>query len=457
MFTPSAKLVPLGAVSRPPPPSSRIESIPYETLMHIMQFTVFDPGPPYNTLFAALRLSHVSRHFRFVAHGASELWTLICPNFPLADDQVQFWLEVLARSKARLLNVVINVQVEILGATQPYSTFLEAVVNHSDRWRKFEITSKVWEPIGLFLDHSRRLVLLPRLEELTLHHSDDPGRTANREEVSAPRFHNILFGKDVVAPKLNIVKLGATYFDHSSIRSIAKDLVELHFENHTYPRTSDVPEMIIDLLRASPRLQVLTLTSVNLQFDNFPSPVELRYLRKLEFRGLPRNVVLLSLVRVPALEVLYLGECRFAAGPGSAVLPSLFTAELTLRALIGFFTSPENSRWYWRAGGLRELSLEYTHCSVAREAKRFLRLTVNVETLRTSCSAILPILANHPEILPNLQHLVVKSSIFYDWDLFSVILTNRPDVTFSVEGDLTPDGERLYNTLKGTHNITLCP
>ena len=424
--------------------------------MHIMQFDVSDPDLPYNTFSAVLRLSHVSRHFRFIAHNTSELWTLVCPKFPLLDDQALFWLEVLARSKARLLDIAINVQVETLRVIQPYMTFLEAVVNHSNRWRKFEITSETWEPIDLFLDHSRHLALLPRLEELILHHSHDPGRTANWEEASTPRFHNTLFGKDVVAPMLNIVKLGATYFDYSSIRSIAKDLIELHFENHTYPRTSDVPEMITDLLRASPRLQVLTLTSVNLQFDNFPSPVELLYLRQLEFRGLPRNVDLLSLVRVPALEVLYLGECRFAASLGSAVLPSPFTAVLTLGALTGFFTSPENSRWYWRAGGLRELSLEYTHC-LAREAKRFLRLTVNVETLRTSCSAILLILANHPEILPNLQRLVVKSSIFHDPYLFSVILTNRPGVTLSVEGDLTLDGERLYNTLKGTHNIILCP
>ena len=33
------------------------------------------------------------------------------------------------------------------------------------------------EPINLFLGQSRHLVLFPKLEELTLHHSEDPGRT----------------------------------------------------------------------------------------------------------------------------------------------------------------------------------------------------------------------------------------------------------------------------------------
>ena len=72
-----------------------------------------------------------------------------------------------------------------------------------------------------------------------------------------------------------------------------------------------------------------------------------------------------------------------------------------------------------------------------------------------SSSIIFPILARNPEILPNLQHWVVKNSIFCDLYPISAILTGRPGVTLSVEGDLTEDGERLYNALKDTHIITL--
>ena len=185
---------------------------------------------------------------------------------------------------------------------QPYRAFLEAMIGHSNRWRKFKITSKTWESIDLFLSESRCLALLPRLEELILHHSDDPGRTANWEDDALnPRFHNILFSEDVVAPMLNIVKLGATYFDYSRMRSLAKDLLELHFENHTYPHTSDIPKMIIDLLRASPKLQDLTLVSLKVQFIDWPPPVELQYLRRLEFRGTPQSARhLLSLFHVPS-------------------------------------------------------------------------------------------------------------------------------------------------------------
>ena len=101
-----------------------------------------------------------------------------------------------------------------------------------------------------------------------------------------------------------------------------------------------------------------------------------------------------------------------------------------------------------------ELSLEYTHCR-AQGVERLLRLTLNVETLHMSSSAIFPILANNPEILPNLRHWVVKSSIFCPPHPFSAILNDRPGVTLSVEGDLAQDSEHLYNALKDTHNITL--
>ena len=450
---PSAKPVLQQTAGDFSPLSSPIESIPNEILIRVMKLAVPGPDLPRNAFSATIRLSHVSRRFRFVANNTSELWKVICPKFPLTYDQVQFWLDVLARSGARSVDILIHTKGEFRGAVQPYRAFLEAVVSHSDRWRKFEITSKTWEPIDLFLDQSRHLVLLPGLEELTLHHADDPGRVTNwGGEVSSSRFRNILFGKDTAAPMLKIIKLGATYFDYSRMRSLAKDLVELHLENHTYPPTSDVPEMIIDMLRASPRLQVLTVTSLNMQFNNWPQPVELRDLERLEFRGFPQNAEhIFSVLRVPSLKVLVLGRCRFAAEE-TVTMPPVFAANSTMRILIDLFTSSANSPWCWRAGGLRELSLEYSRCS-AREVVRFLRQTSNVETFHASSPAMLHVLANNPGILPNLRHWVVKSSIFCAPRPFSAILTDRPGVTLSVEGDLTRDGERLHDTLKDTHNI----
>ena len=422
-----------------------------------MRLVVSDPGLPHNAFSAALGLSHVSQHFRRIAHGASELWTFICPRFPLTPNQVELWLDVLFRSKSRSIDVVVNVQVTSLGVVQLYEAFLEAVIGHSNRWRKFEITSDTWEPIDLFLRLSPHLVLLPGMEELALYHSKDPGRMDNWEhEDPSPRFHNILFDEDVVAPVLNVIKLGATYLDYFRMRSLAKDLVELHVENHTYPHASDVPNMIIDLLRASPRLQVLVLASLNIQFITWPRHVELPHLRRLEFRGFPNNALhLLSLLRVPELEVLCLGGCRFAADPGPNTIPPIFAADETMRFMIGFFVSPENARWYWRAGGLKELSLEYSQC-LPREVTRLLRLTRNIETFHMSCPAIFSVLIENPGILPNLRHLVVNASIFYDTsNPYSAILANRPGVTFSVKGVLTQDGELFYNALKDTLDITL--
>jgi hypothetical protein len=342
-----------------------------------------------------------------------------------------------------------------MGVVDSYETFLGEVIDHSYRWRKFEITSRTREPIGDFLWRSRHLVLLPRLEELIIHNLEDPGRIPN--EGLTPRFHNPLFGKDLVAPMLHTIKFGATYIDYSQMRSIVKNLVELHFENHTYPPTSPVSEMIIDLLRASPSLQTLTLASMHVQFPGQPTPVELPHLSRLEFRGYPDDALsLLSLLRVPALEVLHLGESRFGAnvGPGQLAMPPRYVANETMRTVILFFTMIPEIRQYWRASGLREISLDYSDC-VPREVERLLRLAPNVETFRVSCAKMLPVLVEKREILPNLRHLVVKSSTFCDPDLFSQILALRPDVTLTIEGELTQDGKRLYHALKDTDNVVL--
>lgn len=144
MFTLPAKPIPSRSVEDPPLHLSYIPSIPDEFPVQAMQPTAPNPGLPRNFFSATLRLPRVSRHFMSIAHSTSELWTLIYPNFPMTDDQVLFWLDVLARSKARLIDVVVNVQTGTTAATQPYKAFIGAAVNLSDRWRKFEIKSDTW-------------------------------------------------------------------------------------------------------------------------------------------------------------------------------------------------------------------------------------------------------------------------------------------------------------------------
>jgi len=171
---PSTKPVPT-PVSGSLSSSSHIMSIPNEILIRVMQLALPGSGLPHDTFSAALKLSHVSRRFRFVAHRTSELWTAICPKFPLGRDQAQFWTDTLERSGGRLIDIVINTEVGLGGAIQSYKAFLGAVVCRFIRWRKFEITSNPWQPTGFFPDRSQRLVL-PGLEELALHHSEAPGQ-----------------------------------------------------------------------------------------------------------------------------------------------------------------------------------------------------------------------------------------------------------------------------------------
>ena len=277
-----------------------------------------------------------------------------------------------------------------------------------------------------------------------------------RAEDLAPIFHNVLFGKDVVAPALKIIKLGATYLDYSRMRSLAKNLIELHIENHTYPRSCYTPEMIIDMLRASPELRVLTFTNLSVEFDNRPQPVELRNLNRLEFRGFPQSAShLFPLLRLPSLEVLCLGERRLATDLKTVSMTPVPAADNTIMTVLtSLFTSPADNPQYWRAGRLRELSLEYGHYPCTREVKKVLRLTRNVETIHMTSPIIFSILAD-PEILPNLWHWAVKSPIFCAPHPFSDILTDRRGLTLFVEGDLTQDGERLHNALKDIHRIVL--
>jgi len=91
-----------------------------------MQLALPHPGLPHDTFSAALKLSHVSRRFRLVAHSASELWTAVCPKFPLGRDQAQFWTDALERSGERLIDIVINTEAGFTGAIQPYKAFLGA-------------------------------------------------------------------------------------------------------------------------------------------------------------------------------------------------------------------------------------------------------------------------------------------------------------------------------------------
>jgi hypothetical protein len=72
-----------------------------------------------------------------------------------------------------------------------------------------------------------------------------------------------------------------------------------------------------------------------------------------------------------------------------------------------------------------------------------------------SCPALLEILIDNPRILPNLRHLVVNTPIFSYSGLSSAnILADRPGVTLStVRGELTRDGECLYNSSKDNHGI----
>ena len=318
-FPPSTKPVPKQTASGPPPSSSHLNSIPNEILTSVMQLTLPGPSLPHDTFSAALKLSHVSRRFRLVAYSVSEFWIAVRPKFPLGRDQAQFWTDVLERSGERFIDIVINIEAGLGGVIQPFKTFMGAVVCRSNYWRRFEITSNPWEPIDLFLDQSRRLVL-PGLEKLTLRHLNDPDRGSSLEdEESTPIFHNASFGNDVtVAPVLKIIELGATYLNYSRMRSLTKNLIELHIENHTCPCTSYALEMIIDMLRASPELRTVTFTNLNIEFDNRPQPVELERLNWLEFRGFSQSAVhLFPLLRLPSLEVLRLGECRLTTDQGA--------------------------------------------------------------------------------------------------------------------------------------------
>ena len=442
--------------SAPPPPPPPILRLPDEILMMIIKFVMFDPCPGRGTILSLRSLLGVCRRFNSIIEDASELWTFIHPKFPLTSRQVIFWEKALRGSvklpdvpgnlstsrktpqrSRKPLDVVIEAGKPTIGKLELYDRFIQEVVKQSDRWRKFEITAITWPPINRFLELSNFVVSLPKLEKLVLRYlGTDQGPTTV--------FHNVLFGREVFAQRLHVIKVGAAYLDFPQMQSLARNLVELELENHRYPHTPGILEEIADLLRASPSLRTLIFVSIHLESGpaNTPQPVVLQELEQLEFRGCPRDASsLLSLLRVPSLKGLLLGECTCRDGEHGS------SAGMTTPIVDNLFTNPPN-----QAGGLSQLSLEYNDCP-GEILETFLEHTSGIETFRTSCPTALPILAQNPSILPGLRHLFLNKTIFYNLYPDFLAILDRPDITLCVEGHLTSNGKKLYDTLKARYKI----
>lgn len=327
-------------------------------------------------------------------------------------------------------DVVIDVPTGTIG--KGWNDFIQTVVARSNRWRIFEIT---WEPTDLLFQGSSDS--LHKLEKPALCYlREDGGPTAG--------VYHVLFGREVPSPLLWIIRPGATYRRYSQMQSLAHNLVELHFGGPTNSHTLGTLGDIVDLLRASPKLQVLTFFNTSLERTNStnrpqPEPVKLQDLSRLGFRGCPEDTRdLLSLLHVPGLEKFLLGKL---SGSQDSTGSSTTTA---MRSVTEGFMRPPN-----QVEKLGALLLEYDECQEAT-MRMFLEFTPGVEIFCTSSPTALPILANDLNILPALRHFVVKSSIFCgaNSNTFSTILTHRPEVKLYVEGDFMQDGERLYSTLR---------
>lgn len=412
-IVPSINPVPTSCITSPQWHSSSVQSL--ETF-----YLLFDSRPDRKTV----PLLH-------------KLWKI-----PLT---AQFQEETFQLSDCTSFEVEIDVPTGTIG--EGWNDFIRAVEKGSKHWRIFEI---IWKPTDLLFQFQGSSHPLHGLERLALHYFREDGNpTAG--------VYKVLFGREVSSPLLWIIRLGATYRRCSQMRSLAHNLVELHFWGTTNSHTQDTLGDIVDLLRASPRLQVLTFINIHLERTNPtnpPQPVNLQDLRRLGFRGgIEVTRDLLSLLRVPGLEKFHLGKCPFGAGSQDSAV---------LSTTIALWWAKERFMVPNQPGNLGELFLEYDECQ-EETMREFLMSTPGVEIFCTTSPTALPILAranNLLNILPALRHFIVKSSIFYgangdafSTDAFSTILTRRPGVTLYIDGGFVQDGEDLYNTLRLRHKV----
>ena len=439
-----------------PPVKRPVTQLPVELVIHIIRSGL--------DLHSQRSLSQVSRAFRDISFLIPEFWSTVVPKFPLEQDQLDYWKRSIVNSKAAPLDITLtipgrNPSSEANQSQGFRSLFLELAINAA-RWRTFELVTEDPAPMDLFLTGSISVATFPQLENLRLACAEpidtrDAAWFANgRHEEPSP-----------VMPRLRNLTLWNVWARYP--RGILNDLVDLKLLGDLLGITPPL-EDIVDVLKSSPNLEVLSLTAAPPLISNLSPPpftndalhVVLPRLRSLTFRGLSRmaGISILPLLHLPALEVFRLENTlawlERSMDVPSPQIPEDYSSVIQIIAYLNMpwerstnvFVAPPGPQW--PQGKLKELTLSWVTAE-AMHLLDWLSFMHELTTLRTHFSDVdLFRVLQDERVCPQLQALYVEG--FIDPATSSElerVMHVRPNLEVSVEAIMAGTGHIFYDQL----------
>ena len=436
------------------PVESFITKLPVEIIVHIMR-SGLDP-------LSRRSLSQVSRGFRDVSFLVPEFWSVIIPKFPLEKDQLDYWKRSIVNSKTAPLDIKLTILDRNLSSGVDESQgflplFLELVI-HSIRWRSFMLVTQLPAPMGVFLEETIPVADFPQLENL---------RLACAEPIDTHEAAWTIPGEpSPVMPRLRSLTLWNAWARHPW--GILNDLVTLKIIGDLLGTMPPLGE-VIGMLKSSPNLEVLCLTTAPPHFNDLHDPpannealhVVLPRLRSLTFRGLSRmaGIYILPLLHLPALEefrlenaLAWLNSCigvpdhRHIPENYSSVIQVITYLNLPWQKSSDVFTAPPGPQW--PQGNLKEVTLSWVTAE-AMPLFEWLSFMPELTTLRTQFSDtdLLRVIQDG-NLCPRLQRLYVGG--FVDSvarDELERVMLARPNLDVFVDATIPGTGQVLNSLL----------
>lgn len=357
--------------ARPCPPP--IDTLPIELLSHIFALATHASvdseesvddlagAPAFNTENAKVPLAFtsVSRYWRRVALGTSNLWTSLCITLELVDPSTssidtRHITSYLALSRQSPIDIFIDardpewdfVEEEITPEPCSYSPpfsvkhmqgVFDLLLPHLSRWKSLNILTDTWKPMQTALQTINPAILqrgAPMLESLTLMRCNDFVSFSPEFEPKSLRDPSFLLPNTPPSPhsisplpRLRYLSLRGVHVHWASLSealSASKTgLYSLELCSHSSDVRPSLAELH-ELLSSNPHLRNVVISGSGPAVDDGVEPLSRDFegvlmpnLAKLTlgYRSVSEGEVVLQLVNAPSLKALALEEATHPADP----------------------------------------------------------------------------------------------------------------------------------------------
>jgi hypothetical protein len=295
-----------------------MDQIPNELLSDVFSLLMsrVDQDPAF-----VRSLCQVCNRWRRVAIATGNLWCRINITLPLSKQQ-QKWTEIyLAHSNPYPLDIIIDLRdPEWDWNEESHTATGDAVVpivrlllQHSSRWRRFEMLTDNWAPIFAFLFYTKAKITAPLLEVLSLSRCNAylaaQGQNFQPGHLAKPM--SLLGGGESALDSLSTVTLVGVHIDWNY--TVLKNLKRLEFKYHSRD-VMPTPEQFRCILNSCPGLLNLSIVGWGPRLDDAATyPEGMFYLPALKeltfgFVDVGYAVKLFSLFHIPNLQSLVLED-----------------------------------------------------------------------------------------------------------------------------------------------------